>query len=175
MPSDTAAGPGLGETVLVSETGLGGLQMVARSPGAAFLVDEPIRAGGLASGPNPYDLMSAALGACTAMTVRLYARRKGIPLERVQVSVRHHRASLEARDLFDRTISLEGLLSEADRTRLLAIAERCPVHRTLERGADIQTTLSAAVASPETPGGEPEHLRDMEEAGAQPVAASGLT
>jgi putative redox protein len=139
--------------------------MVARSPGAAFLIDEPVEAGGLASGPNPYDLMSAALGACTAMTLRLYARRKGMPLVRVQVSVRHHRASLDARDLFDRTISLEGPLGEADRRRLLAIAERCPVHRTLDRGADIRTTLSAAAASPEPAPDEPEHLRDMEEAG----------
>jgi putative redox protein len=166
MPPDTAAGPDLGETVLISETGLGGLQMVARSPSAAFLIDEPVEAGGLASGPNPYDLMSAALGACTAMTLRLYARRKGMPLTRVQVSVRHHRASLEARDVFERTISLEGPLNEADRGRLLVIAERCPVHRTLDRGSDVRTTLSAAVASPELTAGEPEHLRDMVEAGA---------
>ena len=100
------------------------------------------------------------------MTLRLYAERKGWPLKRVQVSVRHHRASLEARDLFDRTISLEGPLDEAQRARLLQIAERCPVHRTLERGSDIRTAVIAAVMSAEpSTAVPPQHMRDMEEAG----------
>ena len=155
-----------GEAVVVAETGLGRLQMEARTANSAFLIDEPVSVGGLGSGPNPYDLMSAALGACTAMTLRLYAERKGWPLERVQVSVLHHRASLEARDLFDRTIRVEGPLDAAQRAQLLAIAERCPVHRTLDRGSDVKTTITAAgVAGEPSQAVPPEHMRDMEEAG----------
>jgi len=155
-----------GEEVVVAETGLGRLQMEARTASGAFLIDEPASVGGLGSGPNPYDLMSAALGACTAMTLRLYAERKGWPLTRVQVSVLHHRASLDARDLFDRTIRVEGPLDEAQRAQLLAIAERCPVHRTLDRGADVKTTITAAtVAAEPSSAVPPEHMRDMEEAG----------
>jgi putative redox protein len=155
-----------GEGIVVAETGVGRLQMEARTANGAFLIDEPISVGGLGSGPNPYDLMSAALGACTAMTLRLYAERKGWPLTRVQVSVLHHRPSLDARDLFDRTISVEGPLDEAQRAQLLSIAERCPVHRTLDRGADVKTTITdAAVASEPSQAVPPEHMRDMEEAG----------
>ena len=72
------------ETVLVAETGLGKYQVEARMGDAALLIDEPLEAGGLGSGPNPYDLISAAVGACTTMTVRLYANRKGWPLTRVR-------------------------------------------------------------------------------------------
>jgi putative redox protein len=155
-----------GEAVLVAETRLGRLQIAARTANAAFLVDEPRSVGGLGSGPDPYELLSAALGACTAMTLRLYAERKGWPLERVQVSVRHRRASIEAKDSFERTISLEGPLDEDQRARLLTMAERCPVHRTFERGADIATALAAAVET-DLRESTPEHMRDMEAACAQ--------
>jgi len=84
------------ETVLVAETGLGKYQVEARAGDAAFLIDEPVSAGGLGSGPNPYNLLSAALGACTAMTIRLYASRKGWPLTHVRTAVRHCRAGLQA-------------------------------------------------------------------------------
>lgn len=151
----------LGEIVLVAETGLGRFQVAARTATSAFLVDEPVSVGGLGSGPGPYDLLSAALGSCTAMTLRLYAERKGWPLHRVQVSVRHHRASLTARDQFDRTILIEGPLDEAQRARLLQIAEQCPVHRTFERGADVVTAL-ADMPAEVPPDLEPEHMRDME-------------
>jgi putative redox protein len=162
----TAPGDALGEEVVVSETGLGRLQVEARTASGAILIDEPISVGGLGSGPNPYDLLSAALGACTAMTLRLYAERKGWPLTRVEVSIRHHRPSLEARDLFDRTISLDGPLDEAQKAKLLWIAERCPVHRTLDRGSDVLTTLTgAAMAAEPSTAVPPEHMRDMEEAG----------
>ena len=135
---DTAA---LGESVLVAETGLGHLQLVARTASTAFLVDEPHSVGGLGSGPNPYDLLSTALGACTAMTLRLYAERKGWNLGRIRVSVLHHRASLQTRDLFERTIHLEGSLDEAQTARLLEIADLCPVHRTLDRGSDVRSVF----------------------------------
>jgi len=168
MPDNTPAAPQRppGEEVVVAETGAGRLQVEARTASGAFLIDEPTSVGGLGSGPNPYDLLSAALGACTAMTLRLYAERKRWPLTRVQVAVRHHRASLDARDLFERTISLEGPLDEAQRAQLLHIAERCPVHRTFDRGADVRTTVVAAdrVGDPSM-AVPPEHMRDMEEAG----------
>ncbi len=167
MTSAPFAAP-LGESVLVAETGLGHLQLVARTATTAFLVDEPNTVGGLGSGPNPYDLLSAALGACTAMTLRLYAERKGWPLTRVQVSVLHHRASLEARDLFERTISLEGPLDEDQKIRLLEIAEHCPVHRTFDRGSDVRTSLSPPASMDERPSDPSlsEHMRDMREASA---------
>jgi putative redox protein len=166
MSSDPFATKDLGESVLVSETGLGRLQMAVRSAGYAFLADEPRSVGGLGSGPDPYGMLAAALGTCTAMTLRLYAERHAWPLERVQVSVRHHRASLQARDLFEREIYLEGPLDEAQRARLLEIAGRCPVHQTLDRGSDVRTVLAgpADVAAPTGAGSE--HMRDMEQAGA---------
>ena len=80
------------ETIKVSETGRGKYQVEARVGGVAFLIDEPLSAGGLGSGPNPYDLLSAALGACTTMTIRLYADHKGWPLRRVETVVRHSRS-----------------------------------------------------------------------------------
>jgi putative redox protein len=162
--SDPLAHQDLGESVLVSETRLGRLQVAVRSSGYAFLADEPRAVGGLGSGPDPYGLLASALGACTAMTIRLYAERHGWPLERVQVAVQHHRASLEARDLFERSIYLEGPLDDEQRTRLLEIAGRCPVHRTLDRGADVRTTLTPELAPAGGPGSE--HMRDMEQASA---------
>lgn len=159
--SDQNAPAPLTEGVIVAETRLGKFQIVARGAGFALLADEPVAVGGLGSGPDPYDLLSSALGACTAMTIRLYAERKGWPLARVQVGVRHTRATLETRDRFERAISLEGPLDDAQRARLLEIAERCPVHQTLERGAEIQTSLSAP-ASPAPDGSQ--HMRDMQQA-----------
>ena len=121
---------------IVEETGVGDFQVAVQAGGTTFLADEPIEAGGLGTGPNPYELLGAALGACTAMTLRLYARRKGLPLEAVRVAVRHERRE---KDVFIREICLVGELDEARRERLLQIAEQCPVHRTLTAGARIET------------------------------------
>ena len=129
------------ETTIVSETGLGKYQVEARVAGAAFLIDEPVAAGGLGSGPNPYNLLSAALGACTTMTIRLYATRKGWPLSKVRVAVKHSRPDLNSRDVFEMDIALEGNLDETQRARLMEIAERCPVHLTLARGSDVRAAL----------------------------------
>ena len=132
------------EGAVVEETGEGLLQLDVEAGGARFLADEPVAAGGLGSGPSPFDLLSAALGACTAMTLRLYARAKDLPLGRIRVRVTHARTDGTPRDLFARSISLTGDLSEAQRSRLLEIAERCPVHRVLAPGARIETGLSEA-------------------------------
>jgi putative redox protein len=129
------------ETTIVAETGLGKYQVEARVGDAAFLIDEPVAAGGLGSGPNPYNLISAAIGACTTMTIRLYANRKGWPLTRVRTAVRHTRASLETRDSFELDIALEGALDDVQRARLMEIAERCPVHLTLARGSEVNAKL----------------------------------
>ena len=115
--------------------------------------DEPIVQGGTATGPTPYDLLLAALGACTSMTVSMYARRLEWPLQHVTVHLRHSRvhavdcAECEATpkklDRIDTELELRGPLSDDQRTRLLSIAERCPVHVTLTSEIDIRTRLRA--------------------------------
>ena len=127
--------------VLVQETGAGRFQVEVQAGGARFLADEPASVGGGGTGPNPYELLASGLGACTAMTLRLYAERKGWALKHVAVRVLHARAKLADRDHFAREIGLEGDLDDDQRRRLLEIANRCPVHLTLERGADVVTTL----------------------------------
>jgi putative redox protein len=165
MAADTSLASADAETVIVEETGIGKYQVEARVGSASFLIDEPASVGGLGSGPNPYDLLSAALGSCTAMTIRLYAARKAWPLTHVRVKVVHRRDALQAKDSFTRDIYLEGALDEAQRTHLIEIAERCPVHLSLERGSDIITNL-APVIPPMV--GEPctvgEHMKHMDEA-----------
>jgi putative redox protein len=140
-----------GETqgVTVAETRRGKLQQEITAGSHRFLADEPVSVGGLGSGPTPYDLLLAALGACTSMTVRLYADRKGIPLERISVRLQHSRlyaadcAECETKegmvDHIDRAISFEGKLDGDIRARLLEIADKCPVHRTLTSEIKIRT------------------------------------
>ena len=136
--------------VLVRETGHGPFQQEIVSGRHHLIADEPTDVGGLGSGPGPYDLLLAALGACTAMTLRLYADRKRIPLTRTQVRLRHGKihakdcADCETKDgmldRIERIITLEGDLSVEQRARLLEIADKCPVHRTLQSEIDIRTT-----------------------------------
>jgi uncharacterized OsmC-like protein/pimeloyl-ACP methyl ester carboxylesterase len=150
--------------VLVEETGAGTFQVQVSVHGSRFFADEPADVGGLGSGPSPYELVAAGLGACTAMTLRLYADRKGWPLRRTRVAVRHDKvAGQTPPDLFDRQIDLEGPLDAEQRARLFEIADKCPVHRTLEGGARVTTeVLPPPRPSPQA---EPEeHFRDMDAA-----------
>lgn len=133
------------EKILVQETGAGLFQVQAKVGELAFLADEPVGSGGLGSGPTPYDLLGAALAACTVMTVRLYAERKGWVLDHISVRVGHERRTTEARDCFDIELMLEGALDPAQRAKLLDIANRCPVHSTLERGADMRIAAGGPV------------------------------
>jgi putative redox protein len=116
-----------------------------------LVVDEPVEGGGNDAGPTPYDLLLAALGACTAMTLRIYARRKGWPLVDVEVRLRHDKihardcAECETKegrlDRVEREIVLHGPVDQSQRTRLLEIANRCPVHRTLLSEVHVSTRL----------------------------------
>lgn len=150
------------EVIRVAETGRGKYQVEARVNGSALIIDEPKSVGGEGAGPNPYNLLSAALGACTTMTIRLYAQRKNWPLRHVEVAVRHSRAGLEARDHFDLDIALEGDLDEVQRARLMEIAEHCPVHLTLARGSDVTASLAppAALPPPQTGAGHAACMRE---------------
>ena len=119
--------------------------------GHRLTADEPAAAGGTDSGPGPYDLLLAALGSCTSMTVGLYARRKQWPLEAVRVRLRHakvHAADCEdcetkvgMLDRIERDVELVGPLDAEQRARLLDIANKCPVHRTLTSEIAIRTRL----------------------------------
>ena len=140
-----------GETV-VEETGEGAFQVEIMAGGARIIADEPPEVGGLGSGPTPYDLVSAGLGACTAMTLRMYARRKELPLDSVRVTVAHARdPAQKPPDQFSRAISLSGPLTDDQRARLLEIADRCPVHRTLSGGARFVTEFGEDPLAAESP------------------------
>jgi len=135
--------------VTVRETRAGRYQQEVMSGPHRCLADEPVALGGLDSGPGPYDLLLASLGACTSMTLRIYADRKGLPLERVTVRLTHKKVHIEdcencegrdqTIDRIDRTIALEGALDAETRKRLMEIADKCPVHRTLTSVNEIRT------------------------------------
>jgi putative redox protein len=137
-------------TVVVTDAPNGRVAQEIRAGRHTLVADEPAEVGDDA-GPTPYDLLLAALGACTAMTVRLYGERRGWPLERVTVHLTQHRVhatdaqDCETRrsmiDRIDTVLELDGPLTEEQRDRLLAIAERCPVHRTLLGEKKIVTRL----------------------------------
>lgn len=121
-------------TVTVSETGEGVFTQQVTASNHAFTTDEPIDIGGLDKGPAPYDLLLAALGSCTSMTLRMYARQKNWPVGKISVQLTHHKetdAEGKKKDIITRVITLEGSLDDAQKARLLEIANKCPVHRTL--------------------------------------------
>jgi len=140
-----------GGEVLVAETGQGRFQQVVRVGRHELRADEPKSFGGDDTGPGPYDYLLAGLGACISMTVRVYAERKGLPLERVAVRLSHDK--IHAQDCADcetkegkldeitRIVELSGALDDSQRQRLLEIADKCPVHRTLTSEIKIRTRL----------------------------------
>ena len=143
--------PGAPEGVLrVSEADPGGFLQDIQSGPHHLQADEPESYGGSNRGPSPYGLLAAALGACTSMTIRMYARRKGWPLTHVTVDVTHDKVhgqdagddSGAKIDRFERRIALDGDLDADQRQRLLQIADKCPVHQTLERANEIVTVLA---------------------------------
>jgi putative redox protein len=156
LPGDPPR-PGAPEGIVrVSEADPAGfLQDVEAGPKHHVLADEPAAYGGTGAGPTPYQFLSAGLGACTSMTVRMYARRKGWPLEHVSVDVSHGKAHAQdctdcpdknaKIDVFHRTIRIDGPLDADQRASLLAIADRCPVHRTMEGVIKVETVLTEAM------------------------------
>jgi len=149
QPEAPSAQPG---KVLVRETREGKYSNQVFVGPHVIRADEPVAAGGLDTGPGPYDLLCASLGACTSMTLRTYADSKGIPLERVSVELEHGKiyaadcAECETRegkiDRIERLITLEGKLDPQQRQRLLEIADKCPVHRTLHSEVVISSRLA---------------------------------
>jgi putative redox protein len=149
MSDKTEEGRGEG-TVVVKGASAGFAQDVVAG-GHRLRVDEPVSSGGTDTGPTPYDYLLAALGACTSMTISGYARRRQWPLEEVTVRLRHsriHAADCEGCetkegkvDRIEREIALAGALTEDQRAQLRAIADKCPVHRTLVSEIDIHTRL----------------------------------
>ena len=141
-----AEGP---RNVVVRETRASKFQQTVTSGPHQMLADEPAAAGGADSGPGPYDLLLSALGACTSMTMRMYADRKALPVDRISVTLKHNKihaedcAECETKegliDQIDRVIAIEGTLDADQRKRLMEIADKCPVHRTLTSEVRILT------------------------------------
>jgi putative redox protein len=147
--------------VIARPTGHGRFQAEIAVRGGIILADEPVEVGGGGTGPTPYELLSAALAACTAMTLKLYAERKSWAIPPFSVEAVH--STQDARDLFTRRIAFEGPLDEDQKAKLLELADKCPVHRTLMRGFEIVTTIGGGSA-PVSAEPAAQHERDMEAA-----------
>lgn len=154
--AEVKSAPQQSHEVIVRETRENGpYQNEVYIDGQRFLADEPASVGGAGTGPDPYAWVTAGLGACTSMTIRMYAARKGWPVDRVTVNLNHEKKHLEdcvdcgpkdRLDHFTREILIEGDLDDEQLARLLEIADRCPVHRTLEGEAVIQTRAATNLA-----------------------------
>ncbi|MCG8442609.1 MAG: bifunctional alpha/beta hydrolase/OsmC family protein [Caulobacterales bacterium] len=158
-PPEPASGP---NGVAVRETRAGRFQNHVVIGDHVFFADEPERVGGNDTGPTPYELLNAALGTCTAMTMRMYADRKSWPLERVTVTLNHEKGHAEdcahcdedekARvDIITRELTIEGPLDDEQITRLVEIADKCPVHRTLHSPVVVRTSLVSPPSALKTP------------------------
>ena len=148
MSSDTAEDTREGG--VVARTPAGGLRTEVSVNGHSFVADEPVALGGTDAGPTPLDYLAAAVGACTAMTVRMYANRKGWPLDDVRVKMRHGRtagAAPSASYRLEKSIEFDGDLTDDQRERLHQIADRCPVKLAVERGIPV---ISVPEAAPES-------------------------
>lgn len=146
-PPEAAAG-----TVVVTGAGEGIFPQLISAHGHLLRADEPVDVGGTDTGPGPYDFLLAGLGACTAMTVRMYAERKKWPLQNAHVTLRHSKihaedcAACETKagmlDRIERVIRLDGPLDAEQKKRLMEIADKCPVHRTLTSEIRIETRMA---------------------------------
>ena len=151
-PQEEIKAPSPGDDLVVARTEPAGYRTEIIANGHALVADEPVAVGGTNTGPSPYELLSAALGACTTMTLRMYADRKQWPLEDVEARVRHAKVhcvdcgdtenKTSRIDTFSRELVLEGALDDEQKGRLLEIADRCPVHRTLHSKVRVTTTLA---------------------------------
>jgi uncharacterized OsmC-like protein/pimeloyl-ACP methyl ester carboxylesterase len=152
VPEQTAVAGEAPRNVVVRETRNSKFQQTISTGPHRLLADEPVAAGGEDNGPGPYDFLLAGLGACTSMTMRMYADRKSLPLERVTVTLKHQKihaedcAECETKagmlDQIDRVIAMEGALDAEQRKKLMEIADKCPVHRTLT--SEIRIVTQAA-------------------------------
>jgi len=137
-------------SVSVGENGLGRYQQSVRIGRHSLLADEPVAVGGEDAGPAPYDYLLAALGACTSMTLRMYAEIKKLPLTAINVELTHEKIEIEGQgkvDRIERTITLDGDLSPEQRARMLEIANKCPMYRTLRSEIRIDSSLAESVAA----------------------------
>ncbi|HEY9234226.1 MULTISPECIES: bifunctional alpha/beta hydrolase/OsmC family protein [Phenylobacterium] len=158
LPQDEPQGEEPIEHVRVMETGVGKFQNAVQAGRHRLFADEPESVGGMDSGPSPYDYLSIALGACTSMTIRLYAQMKGLSLGRVRVDVSHEKIHVRDSDAvgggpknkidcFSRVITVEGEVSEDLAAKIEEIAGKCPVHRTLEARSEVRTEVRSATAA----------------------------
>jgi len=151
LPQREAKSKDLKDNRIVARIGRRGYQTEILVNGHSLVADEPIAVGGADTGPSPYDFLVAALGACTAMTLRMYADRKDWPLESAVVRLKHRKIHAKdckeceskdgMMDQIEREIELDGPLDENQRSRFLEIADRCPVHRTLHSPITVKTRL----------------------------------
>jgi putative redox protein len=151
QPSADTPSPPPQDNRITARTGRGGFVTELQVNRHSLIADEPAAVGGTDQGPTPFDLLVAALGACTSMTLRMYADRKGWPLEAATVRLKHrkiHAADCESceieegmLDRIEREIEIEGPLEEEQKQRLLQIADRCPVHKTLTSEVEVKSHL----------------------------------
>ena len=132
-------------TLTVSENGLGCYQQTVSNGRHTLIADEPQAMGGDDAGPAPFDFLLAALGSCTSITLRMYAQRKQLPLTHVSVALSHEKIDVDGQriDRIERHITLTGDLSDEQRARLLEIANKCPMYRTLQSDIRIDSQLAA--------------------------------
>jgi putative redox protein len=165
-----------------------GYRTELRAGAHAFVADEPVAAGGTDAGPTPYDLLLGAIAACTAMTLHMYADRKGWPLEEVAVRIRNSRSyAADCADCatkavgfrrLERRIEMRGALDDEQRARLLAVADRCPVKQSLAAGITVESVTCRPVprhptgANPERPNGRRSRVDDARAARRRGEAAA---
>ena len=131
-------------TLTVSENGLGRYQQTVSSGRHTLIADEPLAADGDDAGLAPFDFLLAALGSCTSITLRMYAQRKNLALTHVSVALTHEKIDVDGQrvDRIERIITLEGDLSAENRARLLEIANKCPMYRTLQSDIKIDSRVA---------------------------------